>query len=158
MTLSIDIGYDYVAWAYQIDTALNYGIFKLGDDIRSGCVAALNSFHFNHLIIEKQVPLNKKCVKIQHYLEAIAQFKSISSGNRITISIQHARTKFKRLGEQPVFRGKLHKQLSVDMALEYLSSGEIVDCASIKFKDYCKQDDIADAINMLRAEQIKIEE
>jgi hypothetical protein len=100
MTLSLDIDHEYVAWAYQIDTMLNYVIFNLGDDTCNGCVSLLNNFHFNHLMIEKQVPMNTQCVRIQHYLEAIAEAKSVSSGNRITVSIQHARTKFKRLGEK----------------------------------------------------------
>jgi hypothetical protein len=151
MTLNVDIGHDYLAWAYQIASSIRYGVFRLEDNPRTNCITFLNKFHFAYLVIEKQVPMNTKCVRIQHYLEAGAEAKNQISQMPLIIEIQDAREKFRKLGEQVDTRGKMHKVLSVDMAFDYLINGDVVDNSEHSLSDYEKQDDIADAINMLRA-------
>jgi DNA-binding transcriptional regulator of glucitol operon len=61
----------------------------------------------------------------------------------------YAVTKFHVLDEEYTTQCKAHKQLSVEMALEGLA--EFEDVSARKLGEYKKQDDIADAINMLRA-------
>jgi hypothetical protein len=147
MTLSVDIGFDYVAYAHLDDKTIHYGIFPFDgyDNKPAACAEFLNSFGFGKLIIEKQMHINYKCLAIQHYLQGAA-----ATNPAIEIEIQDARKKFKKLGVICDSRGKAHKKLSVDLALKWLDSGEVYDDSGLKLSDYDKKDDIADAINMLR--------
>jgi hypothetical protein len=68
----------------------------------------------------------------------------------IGFELQDARKKFKKLGVVCDTRGKAHKKLSVELALKWLDSGVVYDDSGMKLSEYEKQDDIADAINMVR--------
>jgi hypothetical protein len=95
--------------------------------------------------------MNIKCVRIQHYLEAASAAKKHQTAPRIIIEVQDPRVKFRELGEQVDTRGKVHKVLNVDMAFDYLINDDIIDNSDHPLSEHQKQDDIADAINMLRA-------
>jgi hypothetical protein len=88
---------------------------------------------------------NWRCSQIQHFLQGAS-----AAASDATVEIQDAREKFKKLGVVCDTRGKAHERLSVDLALEWVASGQVCDDSEIKLKDYEKQDDISDAVNMLR--------
>jgi hypothetical protein len=148
MTLAVDIGFDYLAYAHldEEGKAVNYGIFPFyGYGSKpEACAEFLNSFGLRKLIIEKQMPMNYKCSGIQHYLEGAAATLNLE------VEIQDARKKFKKLGVICDTRGKAHKRLSTELALKWLESGEVYDDSGMKLREYEKKDDIADAINMVR--------
>jgi hypothetical protein len=148
MTLSVDIGYEYVAWAHYSSNEIKYGIFRFQtQDKPRHCAQFLQSFErFEKLIIEKQVLMNWRCLANQHYLQGAAAALNPS----VEIEIQDARAKFKKLGEVCDSKDHAHKRLSVKLAAEWLNSGMVEDVSEMKFDEYVKQDDIADAINMLR--------
>jgi hypothetical protein len=151
MTLSVDIGYEYVAWAYfWDDNNVKYGIFRFeSEDKAKGCAEFLRGFCFAKLIIEKQVLMNWRCLAIQHYLQGAAA----AINPQVEIEVQDARAKFKKLGVVCDSKNKAHKRLSVELAAKWLNGEEVVDESEMKFGEYGKQDDIADAINMLRPGQ-----
>jgi hypothetical protein len=145
MTLSVDIGYNYLAYAHYENEKLKYGIWKFKTTDKPKCCAEfLSSFKFTKLIIEKQISTNYICIANQHYLEGAA-----ATYPDVEVEIQDARKKFKKLGVVYDTQNKAHKALSVDLALKYLDSG-VNDDSEKKLSEYSKQDDIADAINMLR--------
>jgi hypothetical protein len=153
MTLSVDIGHQYVAYAHYFNNQIRYGIYQLSEytDCSSRCQGVVNflsSFHFSRLIIEKQVGQNIKAMQIQYALVAAGLVTGDSRTRRI-VEIQHAREKFQILGLPLVTRGKAHKKLSVRVALEWVDT--VDDRSDVALKYFEKQDDVADAINMLRA-------
>jgi hypothetical protein len=140
MTLSVDIGYDYLAYAH-LDEDLKYGIYTFSNSDKPKCCAEfLSLFKPKRLIIEKQVPTNYICLTIQHYLQGVA-----ATYPDLEVEIQDARKKFKKLG---AVCDRTRKKLSVELALKWLD--EVTDISEKKLSEYSKQDDIADAINMLR--------
>jgi hypothetical protein len=149
MTLAVDIGFDYLAYAhlYEEGKAVNYGIFPfIGYSGKpEACADFLNTFGFRKLIIEKQMNINYKCATIQHFLQGAA-----ATNPDVEVEIQDARKKFKKLGVICDTRGKAHKRLSTELALKWLQSGEVFDDSGMKLIEYEKKDDIADAINMVR--------
>jgi hypothetical protein len=154
MTLSVDVGHQYVAYAHFFDNQIRYGIFHLSEftDCWSRCdgvVNFLNSFHFNHLIVEKQVGQNTKAMQVQYALVAAG----LTSDTRRTVEIQQAREKFHVLGLPLDTRGKAHKKLSVRVALEWLETVDDRSDAALRYFE--KKDDVADAINMLRASLLR---
>jgi hypothetical protein len=146
MTLSVDIGWEYLAWAYLAENTLTYGIYNFPDEDKPrACAEFLSSFHYTHLIVERQMTPNWRCAANQHFLQGASAATSDA-----TVEIQDAREKFKKLGVVCDTRGKAHKRLSVELALEWLNSGKVWDDSEVKLGEYEKQDDISDAINMLR--------
>jgi hypothetical protein len=150
MILSVDIGHQYLAYAFYNteDKSITYGIyhFEGTTSCLSRCeniVAFLKAFPSIYLIIEQQIGLNVKAIELQYALTATA----LELG--IQVEIQHATTKFLVLEEPYTTVGKAHKALSSRLALEWLTT--VQDCSQTPLSDYQKQDDIADAINMLRA-------
>jgi hypothetical protein len=145
MTLSVDIGYNYLAYAY-LNEKLKYGIYKFKTTDKPKCCAEfLSSFKFTKLIIEKQVSTNYICVANQYFLQGAA-----ATYPDVEVDIQDARKKFKKLGVVYDTTNKPHKKLSVDLALKWLENLDVKDDSEKKLSEYDKQDDIADAINMLR--------
>jgi Holliday junction resolvasome RuvABC endonuclease subunit len=153
--VSVDIGHQYLAYALleSEGNELTYGIysFRGGTSCINRCecvVEFLRNMQPDYLIIEKQIGLNVKAIELQY---ALAAAGSISGA---VIEIQPAWHKFEVLNEICITRGKAHKALSVKMALEWLiqvtEAGEIIDISETPLSQYEKQDDIADAINMLR--------
>jgi hypothetical protein len=147
MTLSVDIGREYLAWAYLFENSLTYGIYNFEtEDKPRGCAEFLSSFPYTHLFVERQMAPNWRCSQIQHFLQGAS-----AAGSDATVEIQDAREKFKKLGVVCDTRGKAHKRLSVDLALDWINYSEgLCDDSEVKLKDYEKQDDISDAVNMLR--------
>jgi hypothetical protein len=162
--LSVDIGHQYLAYAlysekqvtdpetqcsHFFDPTITYGIFSFKEtDCINRCesiVEFLHTFYPDHLIIEKQVGMNVRAIELQYALAATAH------GMGVDVEIQPALTKFQVLGEVCDTRGKAHKALSAKIALDWLQNNHISDCSVSHLREYMKQDDIADAINMLRA-------
>jgi hypothetical protein len=147
MTLSVDIGYNYLAYAYYENEDLKYGIYSFKSEDKPKCCAEFLSLFQpskpRKLIIEKQVPTNTRCVANQHYIQGAA-----ATYPDLEVELQDARKKFKKLGAVCDSLNKAHKKLSVELALKWLE--EVNDISEKKLSDYPKQDDIADAINMLR--------
>jgi hypothetical protein len=156
MILSVDIGHQYLAYAFYNtdDKSIMYGIyhFEGSTNCLSRCenvVAFLKAFPCTYLIIEQQIGLNVRAIELQYALSATA----LELG--IKVEIQHATTKFLVLEEPYTTVKKAHKALSTRLALEWLTTQQ--DCSQTLLSDYQKQDDIADAINMLRAYLISSE-
>jgi hypothetical protein len=144
MTLSVDIGYNYLAYAhYSENEVLKYGIYHFQGDKPKSCAEFLSLFKPSKLIIEKQVPTNTRCLANQHYLQGAA-----ATYPDLEVEVQDARKKFKKLGAVCDSLHKAHKKLSVELALKWLEG--VNDNSEKKLSEYPKQDDIADAINMLR--------
>jgi hypothetical protein len=156
--LSVDVGHQYLAWAsYHVidgDECVEYGIYNFPEntDCVSRCVAVVNFIQSladdcTNLIIESQLGLNVRAIELQYALTSVALLLGIE------VQLQHALTKFRVFEEICDTRGKAHKKLSVKMASDWLdeikTSVRVV--SEIPFEDYTKQDDVADAINMLRA-------
>jgi hypothetical protein len=98
---------------------------------------------FDYLVVEKQMGINAKCMQLMYAIASIARCIGVE------VEIQHALTKFRTFNRQCNSHNNAHKQLSVQMASESLP--EFDDISPVKLHEYAKQDDIADAINMLRA-------
>jgi hypothetical protein len=164
--LSIDIGHQYLAYALyeesqfflateppqyhgSFDPRITYGIFRFtGTDCVHRCqsiVEFLSGVSFDHIIIEKQVGFNAKAMQVQYALVSAASLFSAS------IEIQSAITKFQVLNQPCDTRGKAHKLLSSQLALNWLAETFVSDHSEMRLSEYQKKDDIADAINMLRA-------
>jgi hypothetical protein len=146
-TLSIDIGHTYLAYAVSDGAIINYGIHFISptgvlnriDDI----IDFLYRMKFDYLVVEKQMGTNSKCMQLMYAIASAARCKGSQ------VEIQHAVTKFHTFNRQCISDNKAHKRLSVQMALESLQDFD--DISPVKLFEYAKQDDIADAINMLRA-------
>jgi hypothetical protein len=61
-----------------------------------------------------------------------------------------AREKFRALDVSYTTQNKAHKQLSVDLALNWLIESGVQDVSNRVLLEYDKRDDISDAINQLR--------
>jgi hypothetical protein len=158
--LSVDLGHQYIAYAFltqNSDTTNNkptirYGIYDFGrkTDCISRCqhvAAFLQQFEPDWIIIERQLGKNYKCTQLQYALVAAASLLGIA------VELQPAWIKFEVFDQPFETRGKAHKVLSANLALEWLESeaGELNDVSDMPLSGYSKKDDIADAINMLRA-------
>jgi hypothetical protein len=148
--LSVDLGHQYLAYALWHDRLITYGIWEFHSEKtcmqRALSVAEfLQEMEFDHIIIEQQMGINRKCTQLQYALTTGAYIKGAS------VQLQHPITKFEVLGQPCETKNKQHKALSVKLALEWLESGEVIDCAETPLSEFRKKDDIADAINMLRA-------
>jgi hypothetical protein len=151
--LSVDLGHQYVAYAFlQISEPKNirYGIYDFGKEkdciSRCQCVSTfLQQIKPHWLVIEKQVGRNYKCMQLQYALTAAAAVMDIK------VQLQPAWIKFEVFDQPCDTRGKAHKILSTNMALEWLNLNTYEDVSDIPLSQYAKKDDIADAINMLRA-------
>jgi hypothetical protein len=148
MTLSIDIGFTYVAFAYVREFTVVYGLHNI-------CVSNvlltsqsinefLNQFEINQVLVEKQVPQNTKCMKIMYLIVGVC------TGRGLSVEVLDARDKFAALQVPYTTVNKAHKQLSVNLAQAWLAGAGVEDLSERKLQDYPKQDDISDAINQLR--------
>jgi hypothetical protein len=83
-------------------------------------------------------------MKIMHLIIGVC------GGRDFQVETIDAREKFRQLGVQYTTQNKAHKQLSVDLALNWLTESGIEDVSPRPLTDYDKKDDISDAINQLR--------
>jgi hypothetical protein len=154
MTLSIDIGWTYVAFAYVRDFTVVYGIhnFSVSDVVLTtqSINGLLNQFEINQVLVEKQVPQNTKCMKIMYLIVGLY------GGRGVPVEVVDARQKFEALGVEWTRVNKAHKQLSVDLAKAWLEESGVEDFSSRKLHEYAKQDDISDAINQIRGWLIRL--
>jgi hypothetical protein len=166
--LSVDLGHQYLAYAFLSDAGdqtsdpnsdttnnkatIRYGIYDFGrkTDCISRCqhvAIFLQQFEPDWIVIERQLGKNYKCTQLQYALVAAASLLGIA------VELQPAWTKFEVFDQPFETRGKAHKVLSSNLALEWLDSeaGQLNDVSDVPLSEYSKKDDIADAINMLRA-------
>jgi hypothetical protein len=148
MTLSIDIGFTYVAFAYVREFTILYGMQNIPTSTVVLTAQSINEFlnHFeiNQVIVEKQVPQNTKCMKMMHLIIGVC------TGRGLPVEVVDARDKFAALEVEYTTVNKAHKQLSVNLARAWLSESGVEDLSERKLQEYPKQDDISDAINQLR--------
>jgi hypothetical protein len=149
MTLSVDIGRSYLAWAYVQEFEITYGVDSFAEnrsvDVCRWIKYFFENFDVKRVLIEKQVPVNTRCVLIMNLLVGVAVGLGVDC-----VEVVDARDKFRQLGVEYTTKNHAHKSLSVDMALQWLEESGVEDLSGKRMCEYEKQDDIADAINQLR--------
>jgi hypothetical protein len=149
MTLSIDLGHTYLAFAYVREFTVTYGLHNIPTALPQLTSEAFRDFvcafdQVDRVIVERQVPRNTICMKLMHLLVGVCV------GLGIDVHTVDAREKFRQLNVPYTTVGKAHKLLSTDLALKWIESSGVEDLSPTPLPDYDKQDDIADAINQLR--------
>jgi hypothetical protein len=151
MSLSIDIGFKYLAFAYLKDFTIQYGMHIIADATPELIAHSIREFlgawedgEIDLVLVEKQVPQNTKCTKIMHIIVGVV------TGLGIRVHLVDARNKFRALGVTYSTLNHAHKFLSIELALAWLKDSGIEDLSPTKLSEYGKQDDISDAINQLR--------